>query len=105
MEHIDFFNFFRIVLEIFVSVYATVVTMQSLYGWFVFLSGSDRHVSLMRQYVVLQGLRLRFRNFWGDVLVCIGLSIVLLMLWHAHRLVEGIDPFIYQHVIRLTKPH
>jgi hypothetical protein len=84
MPHIDFFNFFRIVLEIVVSVYATVVTLQSLYGWYVYLQGGDRYFSMIRRYLLVHGLRVRFKTFWGDVVVSILLSVVLAILWHAH---------------------
>ena len=40
MRDIDFFNFFRYSLATVVGIYATVVTMQSLYGWYVYLSGA-----------------------------------------------------------------
>ena len=64
MPDIDFFNFFRYALATVVTIYATVVTLQSLWGWYVFLAGSDKYMSIIRRYVILHGLRLRFRTFW-----------------------------------------
>src|ERR1700744_1921888 len=91
MPSIDFFNFFRIGLGWVVTIYATVITVQSLWGWYVWLAGSDKYISLVRRYVILQGLRLRFRAFLGDAVVCILLSIAFLILWHAHHLIYDLD--------------
>lgn len=87
MPDIDFFNFFRYALGTIVTVYATVITLQSLWGWYVWLAGSDKYVSMLRRYVVLHGLRLRFATFWGDVLVCLLLSVAFLILCYAHHLI------------------
>jgi hypothetical protein len=84
---IDFFIFFRIILETVVGIYATVVTLQGLYGWYIYLQGGDRYISLARRYLMVHGLRVRIKTFWGDVLTCILLSIVLLILWHAHNVI------------------
>jgi hypothetical protein len=84
MPRIDFFNFFRYVLGTIVTVYATVVTLQSLWGWYNFLAGKEKYVGLIRRYVIVQGLRLRFKTFWGDVLICLLLCITFLIMWHAH---------------------
>ena len=90
MPRIDFFNFFRYLLGIIVTVYATVLTLQSLREWVLWLAGSDKYTSLLRRYVVLHGLRLRVRRFWGDAVVCLLLCVVFLILWHAHHVVEDI---------------
>ena len=64
----DPFDFFRWWLGWIVTIYATVITLQSLWGWYVWLAGSDKYMTLLRRYVLVQGLRLRFRSFWGDVI-------------------------------------
>ena len=64
--HVDFFDFFRWVLGTVVTIYATVVTAQSAYGWWVYLGSEGKYYSLIRRYVMLQGLRLRIRTFGGD---------------------------------------
>ena len=87
MPRIDFFNFFRYALGTVVTVYATVVSLQSLWGWYVWLMGTEKYVSLLRRYVILHGLRLRFRTFWGDVLVCLLLCVAFLVMWHAHLVI------------------
>ena len=84
MPDIDFFNFWRLLLAWVVGIYATVVTLQSLWGWYVWLAGSDKYVSLVRQYIIVHGLRLRFKTFWGDVLICALLCVVFVLLWRAH---------------------
>src|SRR3954465_1878638 len=90
MPDIDFFNFWRWLLAIIGSVYATVITLQSLWGWYVWLTGGDKYISLVRQYVIVHGLRLRFKTFWGDVLICILLTVAFLIMWHAHHVIDDL---------------
>lgn len=90
MPHIDFFNFFRYLLGTIATVYATVLTLQSLWGWLVWLAGSDKYVSLLRRYLIVHGLRLRFRAFWGDVIICGLLCVVFGLLWKAHLVLYDI---------------
>ena len=84
MPNVDFFNFFRYTLGTVVTVYATILTLQSLWRWYVWLAANDKYIGLVRRYLVVHGLRLRFTAFWGDVLICILLSVVFFLLWHAH---------------------
>ncbi|HEY8668392.1 MAG TPA: hypothetical protein VIL86_17205 [Tepidisphaeraceae bacterium] len=91
MPEIDFFNFFRYTLGTVATVYATVVTLQSLWGWYVYLAGSDKYIAIARRYLVVHGLRLRFKTFWGDVLISLLLCWIFLMLWHAHGLIRQLD--------------
>ena len=79
--HVDFFDFFRWVLGTVVTIYATVVTLQSLYGWWVYLSGRGTIPRLMRRYIMLQGLRLRIQTFGGDMLICILLTVVWVLVF------------------------
>jgi hypothetical protein len=87
---VDFFNFFRYVLGTIATVYATVLTLQSLWGWYVFLAGGDKYISMLRRYLVVHGLRLRFKTFWGDVIICGLLCLVFLILLRAHHVVYDI---------------
>jgi hypothetical protein len=84
MPDVDFFQFFRYTLGTIATIYATVVTLQSLWGWYVFLAGSDKYVAIIRRYVIVQGLRLRFKAFWGDVIISCLLCVVFYYLWKAH---------------------
>ena len=87
MRDVDFFNFWRYLLATIATIYAVVVTAQSLWGWYVWFSGSEKYISVIRQYVLLQGLRLRFKTFWGDVIICLLLCVVLLLMWPLHVLI------------------
>jgi hypothetical protein len=87
MRHLDFFDFFRWVLATIVTIYATIITLQSLWGWYMWLSGSDKYVSMLRRYLIVHGLRLRFKTFWGDVLVCGLLCVAFLVLWRGHVII------------------
>ena len=103
MRDIDFFNFWRLLLGWVVTIYATVLTLQSLWGWYLWLAGSDKYVSMLRRYVIVHGLRLRFKAFWGDVLICVLLSVAFLMLWHAHHVMNDLGNQI-SDVRRIAKP-
>ena len=77
-----------------------MITLQSLYGWYVWLAGSDKYVSLLRRYILVQGLRLRFKAFWGDVIVCALLCVAFLLLWRAHGLIYDLGDtlqYVRQH--------
>ena len=88
MPRIDFFNFFRWMLALVATVYATVVTLQSLWGWYVFLKGKEKHIGVLRRYLIVHGLRkLKFRTFWGDVVICILLCVAFVIMWHAHQII------------------
>ena len=90
----DPFIFFRYLLGIIVTVYATIVTVQSLWGWYVWLAGGDKYISMLRQYLIVHSLRLRFTAFWGDVLICLLLCVVFLILWRAHAIIYSMDATI-----------
>ena len=87
MPDLDFFNFFRWTLGTIGTVYVTVLTLQALREWLLFLAGSDRYIGLLRRYLLVHGLRLRFKAFWGDVIICGLLCVAFLMLWRAHNAV------------------
>jgi hypothetical protein len=83
----DPFDFFRWWLGTIATIYATVITLQSLWGWYAWLAGSDRYIGLLRRYLIVHGLRLRFTAFWGDVIICCLLTVAFLLLWRAHALI------------------
>jgi hypothetical protein len=84
---LDLFDAFRWTLGTIVTVYATVLTIQSLWGWWVWLAGQDKYIGLLRRYVIVHGLRLRFSTFWGDVIISALLCVVFFIIWHAHHLI------------------
>jgi len=90
MFDLDPFEFFRLTVAWVATVYATVLLAQSIWGWIVFFSGSERHITVIRRYLVVHALRLRFKTFWGDVIICLLLCVVFVLVWRAHGLiVEG----------------
>ena len=93
----DPFDFFRWWLSTIVTIYATIITLQSLWGWYAWLAGSDKYMTLLRRYLVVHGLRLRFRAFWGDVIICALLTVVFLLLWRAHWVLYDLGTTL-QHV-------
>ena len=99
---LDAFDFFRWVVSIIATIYATVVTLQSLWGWYVWLSGSDKYVSMLRRYLVVHSLRLRFKTFWGDVLICLLLCVAFFIIWHAQILLNEANEIIKSSKIKTT---
>jgi hypothetical protein len=91
MPDIDLFSFFRYWLGWIVTIYATVITLQSLWGWYVWLAGQDKYIGMLRRYVIVHGLRLRFRAFWGDVIICLLLCVAFVIMWRAHHLLYDIQ--------------
>jgi hypothetical protein len=91
MFDLDPFQFFRLTVGWIATIYASIITLQSLYGWVVYLSGGDKYMTMMRRYLIIHALRLRFKTFWGDVIVCILLCVVFALLWRLHTvLVPGV---------------
>jgi hypothetical protein len=84
MSDLDTFQFFRLTVAWIATIYATVVTLQSLWGWVAYLSGSDKYMTLIRRYLIIHALRLRFATFWGDVIICILLCVVFVLLYKLH---------------------
>jgi hypothetical protein len=90
MPEVEPFNLWRWLLFIVGTVYFLVITAQSLYGWYVWLAGGERYISLVRQYMIVQGLRLRFKTFWGDVLICLLLCVAFLLIGRAHVVINDL---------------
>src|SRR5262249_32312295 len=102
MPDIDFFRFFRMFLAVVVTIYASIVTIQSLWSWYLWLAGSDRYSSLLRRYLLVHGLRLRLVAFWGDVIICGLLCTAFFSLWHAQSVFASIELTLKStaHVVR-----
>jgi hypothetical protein len=88
MPDVDFFTFFRYTLGTIATIYATIVTLQGLWGWWVWLAGEEKHISMLRRYILVHGLRLRFASFWGDVIICGLLCVIFIIMWRAHVRLE-----------------
>ncbi len=84
MWDLDPFQFFRLTVAWVATIYASVVTLQSLWGWIVYLQGGDKYMTIVRRYLVIHALRLRFKTFWGDVIICILLCVVFFLLYSLH---------------------
>jgi hypothetical protein len=79
----DLFRFYSNVLAIALWLYFAIITVQSIWGWYRFLAGKDKYTSILRRYILVQGLRLRFRRFWGDILICVLLTVAFFLIWNA----------------------
>ena len=91
MPDIDLFNFFRWGLCVVVSVYCTIIIAEQTWVWYAWLMSEDRYIAILRRYLIVHGLRLRFRTFWGDVLICLLLCLVFLLLFWAHTFLHHMD--------------
>lgn len=89
--HFDLFHLFRWLLGIVVTVYATVITVQVAWEWWVWLTrpeqGMERPFSMLRRYLLVHSLRLRVKRFGGDLLVIVGLLVVFVLLMWAHMII------------------
>jgi hypothetical protein len=100
----DPFDTFRWAVGWVVTVYATVITVQSLYGWYVWLAGEDRYIGLVRRYLIVHGLRLRFKSFWGDAIITALLCVAFLIMWRAHRVVYAMDDALDRAAVQDRTP-
>jgi hypothetical protein len=91
---VDLFAFFRWMLAWIVTIYVTVVTLRFAWGWVVWLAGSDKYVSMLRRYLILQGLRLRFSTFFGDLVISVLLCIAFALLWRANVVLSEVDQMV-----------
>ncbi len=87
----DVFGFFRTFMAWLATIYFTIITIQSVWGWYKLLAGGDKYTTLLRRYLLIQGLRLRFRRFWGDVVICVLLTAAFFIIWHAQGIMDQIE--------------
>jgi hypothetical protein len=87
----DLFGFFRTFMAWAASIYFTIVTVQSVWGCYQLLAGGDKYTTLLRRYLLVQGLRLRFRRFWGDAVICVLLTVAFFIIWHAQSMMDQIE--------------
>jgi hypothetical protein len=81
LVHRDLFEVWRFILGVVCTVYATVVTVRSLWEWCVYFSGADRSTALMRRYVIVQLLRLSPGRFtWELAQIGFWLSVLIVLL-------------------------
>ncbi len=81
----DTFELYRLMLGTVCTIYALAVTGRSLWEWIVYLSQPDRNTKMLRQYVIVQFLRLRWKRFAREIGL-IGLYLVALAgVLYAHR--------------------
>jgi hypothetical protein len=94
---IDLFNFFRWSLGTVVTIYATLVTMQWAVGWYKYLSQPGLGMTILSRYILIHGLRLRFVDFLGDLLICLLLCVAFALLLKAHWILSETEN-ILNHV-------
>ncbi len=44
-------------------------------------------MTIVRRYLIIHALRLRFKTFWGDVIICGLLCVVFGLLWRLHGVI------------------
>lgn len=86
LPDIDIFTLWRWLLAVVVTLYATIVMVQTAWSYYVWLSAEDRYTAILRRYVAVQSLRVRVRAFAGDLAVCAGLLLILTLLGWLHWL-------------------
>ena len=91
MLDVDLFTLYRWLLAWVVTVYCTVLTAQSMWTWYVWLNSSDRYIAIVRRYVIVAALRLKFRTFWGELLICLLLSVAFGLMCKAQWAMSDIE--------------
>lgn len=91
MPDVDLFTLYRWLLAWVATVYCTVLTVQSAWTWYVWLSSSDRYVAMLRRYIIVAALRLKFRTFWGELLICLLLSVAFALMCKAQYAMSDIE--------------
>lgn len=81
----DLFEVWRLALGTICGIYALVVTLTSLWYWLAYFSGPERRVRLMRSYVILHLLRLRWSRFKREFLSIGSYLVLLAVLLYFHR--------------------
>ena len=99
----DLFYLFRFGLGTVVTIYVTIVTVQWAVGWYQWLNQPDRGISMVRRYLIIAGLRLKFSDFWADITVSLLLCVIFVMLCVAHWKVSRIGR-VYDDAIRRPQP-
>jgi hypothetical protein len=81
----DFFDWWRWMLTIVCTIYASVITLRSLWEWIVYFAAPDRTTVMMRKYTIVHLLRLRMRAFSGELLGIAFWTAALIFLIYLHR--------------------
>lgn len=84
MSGFDLFDFYRFLLSVLVGSYATVRLVTFIWRLQYIGFGDPRARGLLRQYLLIQMLRVRFRRFAWDLLQIALLLVVFILLLHRH---------------------
>ncbi len=80
------FNFFRFMLTIVVTVYCAIRLLMWLPLVMQLTAGNDRGARLLRRYLLVQALRIRFRRFAWEMVQIVLLFAILCLLIARHWL-------------------
>lgn len=84
---LEVFATFRWLLAIVCTVYAIIVTLQTLRSWLIYFMSSRRY-QILGRYTLALLLGVRARQFAAELLQIGGLLAALLLLVYAHRWLE-----------------
>ncbi len=81
----DLFFIYRKLLVIFCTVYTAIRITQSLWRWLEYFYTPEKTRKLMRGYLAVQLLRVRWVKFWREYLQIVLLCGIILLLIHLHK--------------------
>lgn len=84
MWEFDLFYLFRMMLVVFLTTYAALLTAATLWQLARILRGDDPRRRLLRVYLSYQLLAVRARPLAGELLQIAALAIILIILWRLH---------------------
>ena len=82
---LDLFYLFRYALVMICTVYTVLQIGHTLWGWHVYLTPSRRQTAALRQYIIVQLLRMRIGRFIPDLIKIVVLTGLLAYLVWLHR--------------------
>jgi len=83
----DLFEFYRWMIAVICTIYATVITWHSLTAWLAWFK-SSRPTVMMGRYVSVQLLRVRILKFGFEIAQILALSALLGLLIYWHGVLE-----------------
>jgi hypothetical protein len=87
MFELDLFIFFRTMLFVFLTVYALLLLISSLWRLWALFAGSDREKQMLRLYISYQLLTIRLKPLRGELVQIAAWLAVLAGLWWLHTLI------------------
>ncbi len=85
LAYLTLFELFRWFLAVVCTVYATVLTIQWLWGWLKYF-GTSRQTAILGRYATLLLVRIRLRRFALELVQIVALTVLFFYIVHWNHL-------------------